>query len=154
MPVEKKNVFLVCTSEENHLSFPVLFSCLSVILVLDLSKPNALWGTMEKLLQAAQAHLKRTTSQVQKSKPGVKHQTPSHSAARVLPKDYPVRPCLITHTILLQQFYSCVTISKSTTQSNSTCEMKQISLTIYYLIILISLINVTKNRITSNFHLS
>lgn len=70
---------------------PVTISCLSVILVLDLSKPNALWGTMEKLLQAAQAHLERTSSQVQKSKPGVKHQTPSHSAARVLPKDYPDR---------------------------------------------------------------
>uniref|UniRef100_A0A669BJ11 Cytoplasmic dynein 2 light intermediate chain 1 n=1 Tax=Oreochromis niloticus TaxID=8128 RepID=A0A669BJ11_ORENI len=70
---------------------PVSISCLSVILVLDLSKPNALWGTMEKLLQAAQAHLERTSSQVQKSKPGVKHQTPSHSAARVLPKDYPDR---------------------------------------------------------------
>uniref|UniRef100_A0AAX7T9S1 Cytoplasmic dynein 2 light intermediate chain 1 n=1 Tax=Astatotilapia calliptera TaxID=8154 RepID=A0AAX7T9S1_ASTCA len=70
---------------------PVTISCLSVILVLDLSKPNALWGTMEKLLQAAQAHLERTSSQVQKSKSGVKRQTPSHSAARVLPKDYPDR---------------------------------------------------------------
>ncbi|XP_033469354.1 cytoplasmic dynein 2 light intermediate chain 1 [Epinephelus lanceolatus] len=73
---------------------PVSIRSLSVILVLDLSKPNALWGTMEKLLQAAQAQLEKVSSQAQqaqKAKPGAKHQTPVHSAARVLPKDYPDR---------------------------------------------------------------
>lgn len=53
---------------------------------------------MEKLLQAAQAQLEKVSSQAQqaqKAKPGAKHQTPVHSAARVLPKDYPVRPQLI-----------------------------------------------------------
>ncbi|KAL7384000.1 hypothetical protein ABVT39_022469 [Epinephelus coioides] len=72
----------------------LLSRSLSVILVLDLSKPNALWGTMEKLLQAAQAQLEKVSSQAQqaqKAKPGAKHQTPVHSAARVLPKDYPDR---------------------------------------------------------------
>ncbi|XP_049456398.1 cytoplasmic dynein 2 light intermediate chain 1 [Epinephelus fuscoguttatus] len=73
---------------------PVSIRSLSVILVLDLSKPNALWGTMEKLLQAARAQLEKVSSQaqqVQKAKPGAKQQTPVHSAARVLPKDYPDR---------------------------------------------------------------
>uniref|UniRef100_A0A8C4NWS4 Cytoplasmic dynein 2 light intermediate chain 1 n=1 Tax=Dicentrarchus labrax TaxID=13489 RepID=A0A8C4NWS4_DICLA len=67
---------------------------LSVILIMDLSKPNALWGTMEKLLQAAQSQLEKVSSkaqQAQKARPGAKHQTPVHSAARVLPKDYPDR---------------------------------------------------------------
>uniref|UniRef100_A0A3B5AYK8 Cytoplasmic dynein 2 light intermediate chain 1 n=1 Tax=Stegastes partitus TaxID=144197 RepID=A0A3B5AYK8_9TELE len=73
---------------------PVSIRSLSVILILDLSKPNVLWGTMEKLLQAAQGQLEKVFSQSQqaeKSKPGAKHQTPAHSAARVLPKDYPDR---------------------------------------------------------------
>ncbi|XP_044069316.1 cytoplasmic dynein 2 light intermediate chain 1 isoform X2 [Siniperca chuatsi] len=73
---------------------PVSIRSLSVILILDLSKPNTLWGTMEKLLQAAQAQLEKVSSlaqQAQKAKPGAKHQTPVHSAARILPKDYPDR---------------------------------------------------------------
>ncbi|XP_022619384.1 cytoplasmic dynein 2 light intermediate chain 1 [Seriola dumerili] len=73
---------------------PVSIRSLSVILILDLSKPNALWGTMEKLLQAAQAQLEKVSSQAQqaeKAKAAAKHQTPVHSAARVLPKDYPDR---------------------------------------------------------------
>lgn len=77
---------------------------LSVILVLDLSKPNALWATMETLLQAAQAQLEKVSSkaqQAQKVKSGPKHQTAGHSAARVLPKDYPVRPQLIKPAVIL-----------------------------------------------------
>uniref|UniRef100_UPI0037E8131B cytoplasmic dynein 2 light intermediate chain 1 n=1 Tax=Semicossyphus pulcher TaxID=241346 RepID=UPI0037E8131B len=72
---------------------PVSIQSLAVILILDLSKPNALWGTLEKLLQAAQAQLEKVSSQAQqaqKAKPGAKHQTPVHSA-RVLPKDFPDR---------------------------------------------------------------
>ncbi|XP_068587942.1 cytoplasmic dynein 2 light intermediate chain 1 isoform X2 [Cebidichthys violaceus] len=63
---------------------------LSVILTLDLSKPNALWGTMEKLLQAAQHQLEKVSSQAQQAQKA-KRQTPAYSAARVLPKDYPDR---------------------------------------------------------------
>ncbi|XP_042289151.1 cytoplasmic dynein 2 light intermediate chain 1 [Thunnus maccoyii] len=73
---------------------PVSIRALSVILILDLSKPNSLWGTMEKLLQAAQAQVEKVFSQAQraeKAKAGAKHQTSVHSAARVLPKDYPDR---------------------------------------------------------------
>lgn len=54
---------------------------------------------MEKLLQAAQTQLEKVSSkaqQAQKAKPVAKHQTPVHSAARVLPKDYPVRSHFIT----------------------------------------------------------
>lgn len=57
---------------------------------------------MEKLLQAAQAQLEKVSSQAQqaqKVKPGAKHQTPVHPAARVLPKDYPVRPHYSRHYI-------------------------------------------------------
>lgn len=81
------------------LSFP---RSLSVILILDLSKPNALWETMEKLLQAAQAQLEKVLSkaqQAQRTKPGAKHPTAVQSTARVLPKDYPVSPLLITLAI-------------------------------------------------------
>ncbi|XP_072246807.1 cytoplasmic dynein 2 light intermediate chain 1 isoform X1 [Leuresthes tenuis] len=73
---------------------PVSIRSLSVILILDLSKPNALWGTTEKLLQTAHAQLDKVSSQAQqaeKSRHRSKHQTPVHSAARVLPKDYPDR---------------------------------------------------------------
>uniref|UniRef100_A0A3P8Y8B3 Cytoplasmic dynein 2 light intermediate chain 1 n=1 Tax=Esox lucius TaxID=8010 RepID=A0A3P8Y8B3_ESOLU len=38
---------------------------LSVVLVLDLSKPNALWGTMERLLQAARTQVEKVLSQSQ-----------------------------------------------------------------------------------------
>ncbi|XP_054885868.1 cytoplasmic dynein 2 light intermediate chain 1 isoform X2 [Poeciliopsis prolifica] len=64
---------------------------LSFVLVLDLSKPNALWGTMEKLLNVAQAHVEKVFSEAQKSKPGGKRQKAAHPAARVLPQDYPDR---------------------------------------------------------------
>uniref|UniRef100_A0A8D3DM90 Cytoplasmic dynein 2 light intermediate chain 1 n=1 Tax=Scophthalmus maximus TaxID=52904 RepID=A0A8D3DM90_SCOMX len=73
---------------------PVSIRSLSVILVLDLSKPNVLWGTMEKLLQAAQAQLEKVSSQSQqaeKVKAQAKHQVSAPSAARGLPKDYPDR---------------------------------------------------------------
>lgn len=59
---------------------------------------------MEKLLQAATAQLEKVSSQAQqaqKAKPGAKHQMPVHSATRVLPKDYPVIPLLITLVIIL-----------------------------------------------------
>ncbi|XP_024152407.1 cytoplasmic dynein 2 light intermediate chain 1 [Oryzias melastigma] len=68
---------------------PVSVGSLSVILVLDLSKPNDLWVTSEKLLQAAQTQVEKVFSQSQKTKPGAKN--PVRPAARVLPKDYPDR---------------------------------------------------------------
>lgn len=58
---------------------------------------------MEKLLQAAQAQVEKISSkaqQAQKAKSGAKHQTAVQSAARVLPKDYPVRLQLITLLML------------------------------------------------------
>ncbi|CAJ1067093.1 cytoplasmic dynein 2 light intermediate chain 1 [Xyrichtys novacula] len=69
---------------------PASIRSFTVILILDLSKPNTLWGTMEKLLQAAQDQLEKVFTQAQKgqrTKSGAKHQ----SAARVLPKDFPDR---------------------------------------------------------------
>ncbi|MEQ2235232.1 Cytoplasmic dynein 2 light intermediate chain 1 [Ilyodon furcidens] len=69
----------------------VSISSLSVVLVLDLSKPNALWGTMEKLLHAAQAQVEKVFSNAQTFKPGAKQHKAARSAARVLPKDYPDR---------------------------------------------------------------
>nr|XP_020453291.1 cytoplasmic dynein 2 light intermediate chain 1 isoform X2 [Monopterus albus] len=71
---------------------PVSIRSLSVILILDLSKPNALWGTMEKLLQATQAQLEKVTAQrAEKPKAEAKCQMPVHSITHVLPKDHPDR---------------------------------------------------------------
>ena len=74
--------------------FPSLFSparSLSLILVLDLSQPSRLWRTMETLLQAAHTQLGKACSQTQ-AHAGAKHKASSFQpAARVLPKDYPVR---------------------------------------------------------------
>lgn len=61
---------------------------------MDLSKPNDLWGTTEKLLQATQAHLEKAFSMAQKAetaKHAATRQTAVQAAARVLPTDYPVR---------------------------------------------------------------
>uniref|UniRef100_A0A3Q3N9W8 Dynein cytoplasmic 2 light intermediate chain 1 n=1 Tax=Mastacembelus armatus TaxID=205130 RepID=A0A3Q3N9W8_9TELE len=85
------------TSLSDLVQIPIItvsIRSLSVILILDLSKPNNLWGTMEKLLQATQAQVEKVSSQAQraeKSKAGAKHQMPVHSISRSLPKDYPDR---------------------------------------------------------------
>ncbi|XP_068184394.1 cytoplasmic dynein 2 light intermediate chain 1 [Antennarius striatus] len=82
---------------------PFSITSLSVILVLDLSKPNALWGTMEKLLEVARSQVEKVFSkaqQQQKSKPGAKHQA-LQSAARVLPKDYPDRELISPFSVPL-----------------------------------------------------
>lgn len=71
---------------------PVNIKSLSVILILDLSKPNSMWGTMDKLLQAAQTQAEKAFHQAQqteKAKTGAKHHSSMHTTARVLPKDYP-----------------------------------------------------------------
>uniref|UniRef100_A0A3Q3ICD7 Cytoplasmic dynein 2 light intermediate chain 1 n=1 Tax=Monopterus albus TaxID=43700 RepID=A0A3Q3ICD7_MONAL len=82
-------LYASCHSTESFLSFP---RSLSVILILDLSKPNALWGTMEKLLQATQAQLEKVTAQrAEKPKAEAKCQMPVHSITHVLPKDHPDR---------------------------------------------------------------
>ncbi|KAM8852128.1 cytoplasmic dynein 2 light intermediate chain 1 isoform 2-T2 [Synchiropus picturatus] len=73
---------------------PLCWRSLSIILILDLSKPNALWGTMEKLLQAAQTQLQAVAAQVQQAEKGghgSKTQKSVHPTARILPKDYPDR---------------------------------------------------------------
>nr|XP_057914049.1 cytoplasmic dynein 2 light intermediate chain 1 isoform X2 [Doryrhamphus excisus] len=73
---------------------PASIRSLSIILVVDLSSPNALWGTMEKLLQAVQAQVEKVASQVrqaEKSRAGPKLQMSVPSTARDLPKDYPDR---------------------------------------------------------------
>ncbi|XP_077470222.1 cytoplasmic dynein 2 light intermediate chain 1 [Stigmatopora argus] len=67
---------------------------LSVIVVVDLSAPCALWATLETLLQAAQFHVEQGASQarqVGKSRTGAKHRAPAPFAARVLPRNYPDR---------------------------------------------------------------
>lgn len=63
---------------------PASVGSLSVVLVLDLSKPNTLWATMEKLLQAARAQVEKVSSRKQQA---AKQQT----TLRLLPKDYPDR---------------------------------------------------------------
>ncbi|XP_067092751.1 cytoplasmic dynein 2 light intermediate chain 1 isoform X1 [Osmerus mordax] len=66
---------------------------LSVVLVLDLSKPNSMWGTMERLLQATRAQVEKACSQPHRtgeSQASSKHQAPNNPP-RVLPKDHPDR---------------------------------------------------------------
>ncbi|XP_056148069.1 cytoplasmic dynein 2 light intermediate chain 1 [Lampris incognitus] len=71
---------------------PLAIRSLSVILVLDLSKPNALWSTMERMLQAAQTQVEKAYSQAQQAgKPQARTKTSFHPAMRNLPKDYPDR---------------------------------------------------------------
>ncbi|KAG7462639.1 hypothetical protein MATL_G00186970 [Megalops atlanticus] len=65
---------------------------LSLVLVLDLSKPNALWVTAERLLQTARAQVERAFSEPQgsgESRPG-KQPTPKREL-RTLHKDHPDR---------------------------------------------------------------
>uniref|UniRef100_A0A8B9HXC8 Cytoplasmic dynein 2 light intermediate chain 1 n=1 Tax=Astyanax mexicanus TaxID=7994 RepID=A0A8B9HXC8_ASTMX len=61
-------------------------STVSVVLVLDLSKPSTLWGTLEKLLQAALNHLEKVCALPQRS--GASKQ---RELLRILPKDHPDR---------------------------------------------------------------
>jgi len=44
---------------------------LAVVLVLDLSKPNELWTTMEKLLQVTRNHVNKILTKLQKTNPEV-----------------------------------------------------------------------------------
>ncbi|XP_060780654.1 cytoplasmic dynein 2 light intermediate chain 1 [Neoarius graeffei] len=71
---------------------PQNLSTLSVVLVLDLSKPNALWVTMEKLLQAALNQVEKAfavTKRPGESRPN--KQLSQRRALRFLPKDHPDR---------------------------------------------------------------
>ncbi|XP_066534529.1 cytoplasmic dynein 2 light intermediate chain 1 isoform X2 [Hoplias malabaricus] len=71
---------------------PVNVRTVSVVLVLDLSKPSALWDTMEKLLQAALIQVEKVCALPQR--PGEsrasKHQQ-QNRVLRSLPKDHPDR---------------------------------------------------------------
>ncbi|KAM9476494.1 cytoplasmic dynein 2 light intermediate chain 1 isoform 1-T2 [Clarias gariepinus] len=74
---------------------PQNLSTLSVVLVLDLSKPNALWATMEKLLQAALNQVEKAfaiTKRPGESRPS--KQLSQSKALHILPKDHPDRELL------------------------------------------------------------
>nr|XP_023660052.1 cytoplasmic dynein 2 light intermediate chain 1 [Paramormyrops kingsleyae] len=65
---------------------------LSVVLVLDLSKPNALWGTVERLLQAVQAKVDGVLSKLQKTGERRSDRNPTlNSTPQHLHKDHPDR---------------------------------------------------------------
>ncbi|XP_017546061.1 cytoplasmic dynein 2 light intermediate chain 1 isoform X1 [Pygocentrus nattereri] len=71
---------------------PLNVSSVSVVLVLDLSKPSALWGTMEKLLQAALNQVEKVHALPQR--PGESRTSKQQNQSRVLrvlPKDHPDR---------------------------------------------------------------
>ncbi|KAL7890231.1 hypothetical protein AOLI_G00024890 [Acnodon oligacanthus] len=71
---------------------PLNVSSVSVVLVLDLSKPSALWGTMEKLLQAALNQVEKVYALPQR--PGESRTSKQQNQSRVLrvlPKDHPDR---------------------------------------------------------------
>lgn len=62
-------------------------SSLSIVLVLDLSKPNALWETMEKLLGSARSQVEKVCAVLQKTG---ESRSSKQRVPRVLHKDYPV----------------------------------------------------------------
>ncbi|MBN3298481.1 DC2L1 protein, partial [Amia calva] len=64
---------------------------LSVVLVLDLSKPGVLWPTMERLLQAARAQVDRASAELLKVGEARAGQIPSRRGLRTLAKDHPDR---------------------------------------------------------------
>ncbi|XP_051945918.1 cytoplasmic dynein 2 light intermediate chain 1 [Xyrauchen texanus] len=67
-------------------------SVLSVVLVLDLSKPNALWETMERLLESARSQVEKVYTSLQKTGESRSGKQPSqYRVSRVLHKDYPDR---------------------------------------------------------------
>ncbi|XP_072532962.1 cytoplasmic dynein 2 light intermediate chain 1 [Salminus brasiliensis] len=72
---------------------PLNVSTVSVVLVLDLSKPSCLWGTMEKLLQAALIQLEKVFAVPPRSRDSraSKPQNQSRELLRILPKDHPDR---------------------------------------------------------------
>ncbi|CAL1577866.1 unnamed protein product [Knipowitschia caucasica] len=65
---------------------PSSIRTLSIILVLDLSKPNSLWETMERLLHSTQEQVNKAFQQQQQERG-----SGSNQRTRVLPKDYPDR---------------------------------------------------------------
>uniref|UniRef100_A0A665WUP9 Cytoplasmic dynein 2 light intermediate chain 1 n=1 Tax=Echeneis naucrates TaxID=173247 RepID=A0A665WUP9_ECHNA len=73
---------------------PVSIKSLSVILIVDLSKPNALWGTIEKLLQAAQAQLEKVFYQAKEAEKSKRGLCLLHYQDRELLSPFPV-PLLI-----------------------------------------------------------
>ncbi|KAM6956218.1 cytoplasmic dynein 2 light intermediate chain 1 [Aplochiton taeniatus] len=71
---------------------PVNVRSLSIILVVDLSKPSCLWSTVECLLQATGAQVEKVCSQPQKpGEPKASSKAHVKTALRVLPKDHPDR---------------------------------------------------------------
>ncbi|XP_056617025.1 cytoplasmic dynein 2 light intermediate chain 1 [Triplophysa dalaica] len=77
-------------------------STLSVVLVLDLSKPNSLWETMERLLGSARSHVGKVFSSIQKtgeSRSG--KQQSQNRVPGVLHKDYPDRELISPFTVPL-----------------------------------------------------
>lgn len=76
-----------------------------MVLVLDLSKPNALWGTMERLLQTTRTQVEKACSKQQRtveSKAGSKQQA-QNRPPMVLPKDHPVRQQLFLVAMILKK---------------------------------------------------
>uniref|UniRef100_A0A9J7ZG87 Cytoplasmic dynein 2 light intermediate chain 1 n=2 Tax=Cyprinus carpio TaxID=7962 RepID=A0A9J7ZG87_CYPCA len=63
-------------------------SSLSVVLVLDLSKPNVLWETMERLLDSARSHVEKVCASHQKTG---ESRSGKQRVPQVLHKDYPDR---------------------------------------------------------------
>ncbi|XP_069464562.1 cytoplasmic dynein 2 light intermediate chain 1 [Ambystoma mexicanum] len=59
----------------------------SVVMVLDLSRPNELWATMEKLLQVTRKHLDKLLSELGKTNSKLANEI-KQKAWRILPKDH------------------------------------------------------------------
>lgn len=62
----------------------------SIVLVLDLTRPNELWSTMERLLQVTRKHLEKTLTDLGKTNSKLANEI-KLKMCRTLPKDHPDR---------------------------------------------------------------
>ncbi len=78
------------------------YSSFSVVLVLDLSKPNALWETMERLLDSARSQVEKVCASLQKTG---ESRSGKQRVPRVLHKDYPVWE---SNIIAINEAWNCM----------------------------------------------
>ncbi|XP_051507369.1 cytoplasmic dynein 2 light intermediate chain 1 isoform X2 [Myxocyprinus asiaticus] len=100
-------------------------SALSVVLVLDLSKPNALWETMERLLESARSQVEKVCASLQKTGESRSGKQPSQNrVSRVLHKDYPDRELINPFPVSLLIIGSKFDIFQFTSSKSETTVSK------------------------------
>ncbi|NXW29646.1 DC2L1 protein, partial [Phaetusa simplex] len=78
----------------------------AVVLVLDLSKPNELWTTMEKLLQVTRNHVNKILTKLEKTNPEVATEIKQRMRNN-LQRDHPVILAVIFCFLFLMYMFQC-----------------------------------------------